>query len=138
MAIDYGTKRTGLATTDEEKKIAFPLHTEKTNNLFVFLTEYLKNNLIDRFVVGLPRRFDTSDTHSTKHVERFIRKLKSIFPEIPIDRMDERFTSSLAKHAILESGLKKSVRADKKLIDMTSATIILQSWIDAQANIDLK
>jgi putative pre-16S rRNA nuclease len=130
LAFDFGTKRTGMAVTDEGKKIAFPLQTEPTYKIFDFITKYQKDNAIDRFVVGEPKRLNNTATHATKYVEEFVVKLKKQFPDIPIDRIDERFTSSLAMQSMIDSGLKKKQRQNKETVDTTSATIILQSWIE--------
>lgn len=131
LAFDYGTKRTGMAVTDEGKLIAFPLQTEATHKLMQFLDGYLKENSVDLFVVGEPRRMDAGPTHSTKYVEQFVQSLEKRYKQIPVVRVDERFTSGMAKVAIRESGVKKTERMNKELVDTTSAVIILQSWIEA-------
>ncbi len=130
LAIDYGTRRTGLAVTDDAQRIAFGLTALPTHELFSFLAKYLSTNEVGGIVVGEPKRLDGRPTHSSPAVETFITKLKKTFPGLPVFRMDERFTSSLATHAIRESGVRKKERTDKLLVDQVSATIILQSWLE--------
>jgi putative Holliday junction resolvase len=129
LAIDYGVKRTGLAISDESQTFAFALDTIPTIALSEFLMKYLKENAVDAFVVGEPKNMNNTSTDATPHIEGFIRRLRKEFPDQKIYRIDERFTSSLAKDAIIQSGMKKSDRKDKSLVDKVSATIILQSWI---------
>ena len=129
LAIDYGTKRTGVAVTDETQTFAFGLTTVATKDIFKFLSDYVKNHPVEGFVVGEPKRMNNTATDATVHVEAFIKKLNKEFPSLAIYRMDERFTSAMAKQSIIDSGVKKKGRADKELVDMVSATIILQSWI---------
>jgi putative holliday junction resolvase len=130
IAIDWGQKRVGLAVTDELKIIATSLTTVPTGQVTDFLKDYLSKNVVECFVVGEPRQMDNSPSESAKFVESFIRKLNMDFPEIPVARMDERFTSKMASQAILDSGAKKKVRRDKSLVDTVSATIILQSYLE--------
>jgi putative Holliday junction resolvase len=129
MAFDFGTKRTGIAVSDEKQAFAFPLRTEPTQNVMNFIAGYIKENDVSLFVVGEPKRMDNTETHATKHVEQFIRQLRKKFGQIGVERVDERFTSSLAFQAMIDSGVKKSERRSKELLDTTSATIILQSYI---------
>ena len=133
LAIDYGTKRTGIAVTEETQSFAFGLTTVATHELGSFLKKYLSENQVDGFVVGEPKTMSNEPTHSTVHVEGFIKQISKLFPDVPIHRMDERFTSKMASQAILDSGVNKKGRADKSLVDMVSATIILQSWIEIQS-----
>jgi putative holliday junction resolvase len=133
LAIDFGTRRTGLAATDEEQKFAFALTTVPTHRLHEYLKAWVAENNVAGFVVGEPKQMNNKASESAVHVEAFIRKLKKDYPEIPVFRMDERFTSSMASKSILDSGIKKKQRRDKSLVDMVSATIILQSWIEQQA-----
>jgi putative Holliday junction resolvase len=132
LAFDFGTKRTGIAVTDEEQKIAFPLDTTPTHSLFEYIQKYLSDHEVDRFVVGEPKDMMNNSTDATKYVEQFLKKLNKTYPDLPIDRVDERFTSSLAFQSLIDSGVKRKERRNKELIDKASATIILQSWIDAQ------
>lgn len=130
LAIDYGTKRTGVAVTDETQTFAFGLTTVATKDIFRYLTEYMKSHPVAGCVVGEPKRMNNTATDATIHIEAFIKKLNKEFPGVAVYRMDERFTSSLARQAIIDSGVKKSGRTNKETVDMVSATIILQSWIE--------
>jgi len=130
IAIDYGQKRVGLATTDELQIIATPLGTVRTMDLFPYLHDYLRNNPVERFVVGEPRQMNNRISGAAVFIEPFVKKLIREFPQIPVDRMDERFTSAIAARVIRESGLKKKDRQDKARIDSISATLILQSYMD--------
>lgn len=130
LAIDYGQKRVGLAVTDELKIIATALATVPANETMTFLKEYTSRNAVECFVVGEPKQMNNTASGSAKYIEPFIRRLKTEFPEIPVERMDERFTSMIAIQAIRESGAKKKDRRDKSLIDTVSAVIILQSFME--------
>jgi putative Holliday junction resolvase len=130
VAIDYGRKRTGLAVTDEMKLIATGLTTVRTMDLFDFLSEYTKGNEVEGFVVGEPKQMDNTPSESSVYIDPFVVKLKKLYPGIPVHRVDERFTSLLATRAIRDAGLKKKDRQDKSLVDMVSATIILQSYLE--------
>jgi putative Holliday junction resolvase len=132
LAIDYGLKRTGLAISDDTKTFAFGLTTVPTQTLHQFITDYCAIHPIDGFVVGIPRRLNNLPSQSTPHVEGFIRRLIKLFPEKQVYRVDERFTSSMATQSIIDSGVKKKGRQDKNLVDMVSAIIILQSWIESR------
>ncbi len=130
LAVDYGNKRTGIAVTDETRTFAFGLTTVATKDLFNFITEYKLKNPVGEFVVGEPRKMNNTATDATLYVEEFVKKLKKLFPDLPVHRMDERFTSAIAKQSIIDSGIKKKGRKNKELVDMVSATIILQSWLE--------
>lgn len=130
MAIDYGLKRTGLAVTDDTRNFAFGLTTVYTTSLMEYLTDYCRNNDVEAFVVGVPVTLTNLPTDATPHVEGFIRRLTKAYPAKAIHRMDERFTSSIASQSLIDSGVKKKGRQNKGLVDMVSATIILQSWIE--------
>jgi len=130
IAIDYGQKRAGLAVTDELKIIATALTTVPAASTIAFLKEYTTGNAVECFVVGEPRQMNNKDSESSRFIEPFVRKLKAEFPGIPVERMDERFTSLLAAKAIRESGAKKKDRMDKSLVDTVSAVIILQSFME--------
>ncbi|MGC6431474.1 MAG: Holliday junction resolvase RuvX [Jejuia sp.] len=129
LAIDFGLKRTGLAVTDELQIIASGLITVSTPNLVNFLQDYLQKESVERFLVGEPKRLDNSPSESEALIIPFIEKLKKIFPEIPITRVDERFTSKIAFQTMIDSGLKKNQRKNKALVDEISATLILQSYL---------
>lgn len=129
LAIDYGRKRVGLASTDPLKIIASPLDTIPAHDIFHFLENYLKKEEVESIVVGMPTRLDNSDTDVTQEVIRLIEKLKTKFPDVTIHEEDERFTSKLALDAAIASGMKKKDRRNKGNIDKISATIILQSFL---------
>jgi|TARA_B110000914_G_scaffold199538_1_gene190670 putative Holliday junction resolvase len=129
LAIDYGSKRVGVAITDSLKIIASGLATVSTNKIYSFLEEVIDNEKISHIVIGLPKNLDNSNTDSTYEISVFINKLKQLYTDIIIDSIDERFTSSMAKKAILSSGVNKKRRRDKALVDQVSATIILQSYL---------
>jgi len=130
LSIDFGQKRVGLAVTDELKIIATGLATVPANEIMTFLKDYVSRNAVECFVVGEPKQMNNTASESAKYIEPFILRLKAEFPEIPIERMDERFTSMIATQAIRESGAKKKDRRDKSLIDTVSAVIILQSCME--------
>mgnify|MGYP001051884931 CR=1 FL=1 len=133
LAIDYGTKRTGIAVTDSLKMIANGLTTVPTAEIFSFLEEYLAKEDVEIIVVGLPKKMDNTPSESMKHIEPFVKKVKKKFPNIEVVYMDERFTSVLAQQAMLEGGLKKKDRQNKALVDKISATIILQSYLESNS-----
>ena len=130
LAIDYGTKRTGIAVTDETETFAFGLNTVPTKDIFQYIGEYMTAEIVQEIVVGEPKRMNNSTTDATIHIESFIKKLAKQFPGLTIHRMDERFTSTMAKQSILASGIKKKGRENKELVDMVSAVIILQSFLE--------
>jgi putative Holliday junction resolvase len=130
IAIDYGQKRVGLAVTDELKIIATSLATVPSAKTIIFLKEYTRKNPVECFVVGEPKQMNNTPSESAKYIEPFVRKLKKEFPEIPVERMDERFTSMIATRAIRDAGLGKMDRRDKSRIDTISAVIILQSFME--------
>lgn len=129
IAIDYGTKRTGIAVTDPLQIIATALDTVRSHELIDFLKRYTATEAVESFVVGMPRKLDNTDTNNTPHVKGFIKQLKKAFPETPVYEHDERFTSSMALQTMISMGTKKSDRQDKSNIDKMSATIILQSYL---------
>jgi putative holliday junction resolvase len=134
IAIDYGQKRTGLAVTDELKIIATGLTTVKSMDVLAFLKDYTTKNAVDCFVVGEPKQMNNTASESSVFIEPFVKALKAVFPDIPVERADERFTSLLATRTIREAGLKKKDRQDKALVDTVSATIILQSYMEKVSN----
>ncbi len=129
MAIDYGGKRTGIAVTDPLQIIANGLTTVATATLMAFLKTYCTSEPVDRFVVGEPKNLDGSATHATGMVEKFVVLLQQQFPDTPITRLDERFTSKMAFQTMIDSGLKKKDRRNKALVDEISATILLQNFL---------
>ena len=131
LGIDYGKKRVGIAISDSLQIIASALTTIDTPNIFTFLKDLLEKEEIDCFVVGEPKNLDGTPTDSTVITKEFVAKLSKKYPQIPIKRIDERFTSKIAKQSILDAGIKKMKRRDKALVDKVSAAIILQSYLDA-------
>lgn len=129
LAIDYGKKRTGIAVTDELQIIASGLTTVDTNELMEFLKTYTSNEQVELFLVGEPKQKDGSASQSEELILPFLQQLKDVFPNIPIERVDERFTSKMAFQTMIDSGLKKKQRQNKALVDQISATIILQSYL---------
>ncbi len=130
LAIDYGTKRVGIAVTDPLKIIASALDTIHSKDIYEFIKNYTSQEDVETIVVGMPKRLNNEDTHVTSHVVGFVRKLKKQFEKINIEVVDERFTSKIAYNSIIESGANKKKRAEKGLIDQVSATIILQSYLE--------
>ena len=135
LAIDYGQKRVGLAVTDELQMIATGLQTIHSKDIISFLTTYLKHEIVDCFVVGLPVNLRNELSDSARFTEPFVKLLQKKFPGIPVERIDERFTSKMASAAILQSGAKKKDRRDKSLIDKVSAIIILQTYLEMKASV---
>lgn len=129
IAIDYGEKRTGIAATDELQIIASGLTTVTTEDIFSFLTDYLAKEEVELILIGEPKKLDNTASESEIHIAPFIKKLEKQFPDIPIKRIDERFTSKMAFQTMIDSGLKKKQRRNKGLVDEISATIILQSYL---------
>lgn len=130
MAIDYGSKRVGLAVSDTQRIIATSLTTVETKKIFEFLDEYLKKEEVDEFIVGLAKQMDNTLSESSVYIEPFVLELGKKYPEKKIVRIDERFTSKIATKAILDSGAKKKQRRNKALVDTVSAVIILQSYMN--------
>jgi putative Holliday junction resolvase len=129
LSIDYGGKRTGLAVTDPLQIIATGLITVESKQLIPFLKDYFSKEQVELIIIGEPKNLDDSDTHATPLVEKCIKDLKKNFPTIPIQKVDERFTSKMAKDAMLEMGLKKKQRQNKALVDEIAATILLQEYL---------
>ncbi|MDP1725399.1 MAG: Holliday junction resolvase RuvX [Bacteroidota bacterium] len=130
LAIDYGTKRVGLAVTDPLQLIANTLGTVRTHEAIAYLKTYLQKEEVVCFVVGKPLKMDGTDSQSAQYVEKFISLLAKTFPIIPIKRVDERFTSRIAQRALLEMGLKKKDRQKKENVDQVSAVLILQTYLE--------
>lgn len=130
IALDYGKKRTGIAVTDEFQLIASGLTTIATHELLIFLKRYIAEEKVTMIVIGEPKQMDNSPSESERFITPFLAQLKKTFPELPIERQDERFTSKLAVRTMIDGGLKKKQRRDKALIDEISATIILQAYLN--------
>ena len=130
MSFDYGTKRIGIAVTDPLQIIATGLDTVHPNQIVEYLKKYLQTEQVKLFVVGEPKQMDNSPSQSAGHVKGFVNLLKKTFPEIPVEMLDERFTSKMASAAIAQSGMNKKARQSKELVDTISAVILLQSWME--------
>lgn len=131
MAIDFGTKRIGIAITDPLKIFASPLETVKNMEFDAFLENYLRKEDVEAFVVGYPVQMNNTPSESVKHINPFIKRLKTKYPDKPVHLADERFTSRMAMRTMIEGGVKKKDRQDKSLVDRISASIILQSFLDS-------
>ena len=129
IAIDYGSKRVGVAITDSLRMIAFGLSTVLTEEIFIFLDKLINKENVSEIVVGLPKNLDNSKNEISDEVSVFINKLNQKYQSIIINSLDERFTSKMAKKTILDSGVNKKKRRNKSLVDKVSATIILQSYL---------
>lgn len=132
LAVDYGKKRTGLAVTDVLQIIANGLTTVPTHNLMDFILDYVGREPVERIVVGLPKQMNNEPSENMIRIEPFVNRLRKVLPNIPVEYVDERFTSVLAHQAMLDGGLKKKDRQRKELVDEISATIILQSYMDSR------
>lgn len=129
MCLDYGKKRTGIAVTDPFKIIATGLQTVETKELFPFLKTYFSQETVELLLIGEPKNLDDTDTHATALVHAFIQQFKKSFPTIPVQTIDERYSSKLASRAMVEMGMKKKNRQDKKNIDLVAATMLLQEYL---------
>ena len=129
VAIDFGTKRTGIAITDDLKIIASGLTTVETPQLIGFLKDYINSENVELILVGEPKQKDGVHSPVEVQIKEFLKRIKEVFPKMEIKRADERFTSKMAFQTMIDSGLKKQQRRNKALIDEISATIILQDYI---------
>lgn len=134
VALDYGTKRIGIAATDDLQIIASSLGTVHSSEIIGFLKKYIASENVECFVVGEPKQMDNSISESEKFIKVFLKKLLSEFPDIPIERYDERFTSKIAGQTMFDAGLNKKQRKNKEMLDSISATIILQSYMEFKNN----
>ena len=132
LAIDFGKKRTGIAVTDEFQIIASGLTTVNTDELISFLKKYISENKVELFIIGKPKQMDNTDSESEALILPFLTKLQKQIPQIPLLRVDERFTSKMAFQTMIDGGLNKKQRRNKALVDEVSATIILQSFMEQQ------
>jgi putative holliday junction resolvase len=135
LAIDYGRKRTGLAVTDPLKMIANALKTIKTEDIWLFLDEYMAKQEVECIVAGYPKQMNNEPSEAVQYINPFLKKLEKKYPGIKIELMDERFTSKMAQQTMIDGGVKKMKRRDKALLDSISATIILQSYIEKNDNL---
>ncbi len=129
LAIDYGQKRVGLAVSDELQLFATGLDTVHVKDVFDYLNTYMLNENVEKIVVGLPLNMDNTASDAQRFIEPFVKKLKKHFPQIPVFRVDERFTSKMAQETIIAAGLRKKARQNKALVDKISAVIMLQSFM---------
>ena len=132
LAIDYGKKRTGVAVTDILQIIANGLTTVPTHQLMDFILKYVESEPVERIIVGHPTPMNNQKSTNMSNIVPFINQLKKKLPNIPVELVDERFTSVLAHQAMLDGGLKKKDRQNKALVDEISATIILQSYLESK------
>lgn len=133
LAIDYGTRRTGLAVTDPLRIIAGALATVETKQLEKYLAYYFSKNDVDIIVLGKPSQMNGQPSETMRYIEPLAGRLRHAYPNKEVVLWDERFTSVMAHRTILESGIGKMARRDKALVDRISATIILQSYMDSAA-----
>ncbi|HXB41479.1 MAG TPA: Holliday junction resolvase RuvX [Bacteroidia bacterium] len=132
LAIDYGTKRCGIAVTDNLQIIATGLTTVATGELFNFIKEYTDKEEVIIILVGDPKKLDNTPSESAQHVVGFVRKLAKTHPAIKIELLDERFTSSMAFQTMIDGGTTKKQRQNKETIDKISATILLQNYLETK------
>jgi putative holliday junction resolvase len=133
LAIDYGEKRCGIAVTDSLKMIANALQTVESKELMIFLKNYFQKEAVETVVIGEPKRMSNEPSSIAPKIEKFISDFKKLFPEIKVERVDERFTSKMAFQTMIDAGLKKKDRQNKALVDTISATIILQSYLESKS-----
>ena len=133
LAIDYGRKRVGLAVTDPLKMIANPLTTVHSAEVLQYLKDYIQDHEVECIVVGEPRNMANNPSEAEQYITPFLKQLNKTFPDIRVERHDERFTSKMASAAILQSGASKKQRQNKALVDTVSATLILQSYLETNA-----
>ncbi|PQL89709.1 Holliday junction resolvase RuvX [Apibacter sp. wkB309] len=130
LAIDYGEKRSGLAETDDMQIVASGLAGIMTSNLIPFLEKYMSENSVEKIIIGLPVRLNGELSDVEISIQKLIKKISSLFPNLPVERVDERFTSKIASHFISLSGKNKKNRENKHLLDEVSATLILQTYLE--------
>ncbi len=129
ISLDIGKKRTGIAVSDPLQIIATALETVDSNELIGYLKKYMAKEQVEKVLVGYPLNFDNSPTDATPIVDKFIIKFGNVFPQMPIEKIDERMTSKMASHAISGMGLKKKDREKKELIDTVAAVMMLQEYL---------
>jgi putative holliday junction resolvase len=134
LAIDYGTKRIGIAVTDPMQIFASPLDTVSPGEFDRFIEGYLKTEEVDEFVIGYPMQMNNQPSEAVNYINPFIKKLNKRYPDKPIHLADERFTSQMALRTMIDGGVKKKDRLDKSIVDKISASIILQSFLDKRTN----
>lgn len=132
LSIDYGKKRTGIAVTDPLKIIAGGVTTVATTDLVKYLTDYIARENVERVIIGEPKQNDGTPSENMSRITPFVNRWEKLFPNIPIELYDERFTSVLAHRAMIDGGLRKKARQNKALVDEISATIILESYLESK------
>jgi putative Holliday junction resolvase len=130
LSVDYGMKRTGLAVTDPLQIIATGLATVETHKIWDYLKAYVARETVEKVIIGEPLNLDGTETDATRPVQMFIAKWKKNFPSIPVETVDERYTSKMATRAMIDMGLRKKDRRKKELIDEISATMMLQAYLE--------
>jgi putative Holliday junction resolvase len=130
LALDYGTRRVGIAITDELQMIASGLCTVRAHDCMDYLKDYISKESVSAIVLGLPKDLNNQKTDSTPYVKGFAKQLRKAFPELEVHYVDERFTSKMAFQSMIDGGLKKKARQNKALVDEVSATLILQSFME--------
>lgn len=133
LAIDYGRKRCGIAVTDTLRICANGLTTVRSCDLLQFLKDYCAREQVEKIIVGLPKQMDGSPSESSRYIEPFLKQLRKEMPDMPVERYDERFTSTLAHRAMIDGGLRRMARRDKELVDEIAATIILNDYLNARS-----
>jgi putative Holliday junction resolvase len=133
LSIDYGAKRTGLAVTDPLQIIASALDTVETHYLFDYLKKYIPEESVEKVIIGYPLNLDDTPTHATPLVDTAIRRLNKLFPLLPVEKVDERFSSRLASRAMIEMGMKKKDRQNKGNTDQIAATLLLQEYLNTRS-----
>lgn len=132
LAIDYGRKRCGIAVTDRLQLIANALTTVRTCDLEQFLLKYVATEPVEKIIIGMPTTMRGEPSESMRYIVPAINRLRKVLPEIPIERYDERFTSVIAHRAMIDSGMKKTDRQDKDVVDRIAASIILNDYLSAR------
>lgn len=132
LSIDYGKRRTGLAVTDPLQIIAGGLATVSTSELYTYLDKYIQAEKVERIVIGKPVQPNGKASENLQRVMQFADRWQRTHPQIPVEMVDERYTSVLAHRAMIDGGLHKKARQNKALVDEISATIILQSYLEGR------
>lgn len=132
ISIDFGGKRTGLAVTDPLQIIATALDTVNTHDLYGFLKKYVVEEQVEKIIIGYPLNLDDTPTHATPMVDAAIKRLNKLFPQLPVEKVDERFSSRRASEAMLEMGMKKKDRRQKGNTDQIAATLLLQEYLNSR------
>lgn len=136
LCLDYGRKRVGVAVTDPLKIIASGIETVPTHQIRDFIGSYLDGEEVEGLIVGDPRTVRNEPSEAARYIEPFLKWFRKAYPQVPLILFDERFTSKMAEQAIIEAGVKKMARREKGLVDMVSASLILQSYLDSVKNME--